>query len=58
MGRSLIIITILYRIQNMLALPEDVERLKTSDPQLYKVKSALVPLTHVDVDVISVSVPK
>jgi ribonucleoside-diphosphate reductase alpha chain len=42
-----------YRIQNMLALPDDVERLKSSDPQLYTLKSNLAPLTHVDVDVIS-----
>lgn len=42
-----------YRIQNMLALPEDMERIKHSDTQLYKMKANLAPLTHVDADAIS-----
>jgi ribonucleoside-diphosphate reductase alpha subunit len=42
-----------YRIQNMLALPEDMERMRHSDAQLYKMKASLAPLTHVDADAIA-----
>jgi ribonucleoside-diphosphate reductase alpha subunit len=42
-----------YRIKNMLALPEDMDHIKSSDPGLYKTKASLKPLQHVDADLIA-----
>jgi len=42
-----------YRIKNMLALPEDINHMKSSDPELYKTKSSLKPLHNVDADLIA-----
>lgn len=42
-----------YRIKNMLALPADMDHIRSSDPSLYKTKSTLAPLYHVDADLIA-----